>query len=56
MGFVFTDEQGNTTLNITDDWYENFSDVLDTLAPQDSVKEEDMQVDNRYVVVNEDDE
>lgn len=56
MGFVFTDEQGNTTLNITDDWYEEFSDVLDTLDPEDSVKEEDMQVDNRYFVVNEDNE
>ncbi len=56
MGFVFTDEQGNTTLHITDDWYENLGDVLDTLDPEDSVKEEDMQVDNRYFVVNEDDE
>lgn len=56
MGFVFTDEQGNTTLHITDDWYEDLGDVLDTLNPEDSVKEEDMQVDNRYFVVNEDDE
>ena len=56
MGFVFTDEQGNTTLHITDNWYENLGDVLDTLDPEDSVKEEDMQVDNRYFVVNEDDE
>lgn len=56
MGFVFTDEQGNMTLNITDDWYEDLSDVFDTLDPEDCAKEEDMQIDNRYFVVNEDDE
>jgi len=56
MGFVFTDEQGNMTLNITDDWYGDLSDVFDTLDPEDCVKEKDMQIDNRYFVVNEDDE
>lgn len=56
MGFVFTDEQGNAILNITDDWYEDFNDVFDTLDPADCVKEEDMQVDNRYFVVDEEDE
>ena len=56
MGFVFTDEQGNVTLSVTDEWYEEFRDVLDTLDPEDSVKEEEMQVDNRYFVVNEDGE
>ena len=56
MGFVFTDEHGATNLNITDDWYENLNDVYDTLDPKDCVKEEDMQIDNRYIVVSEDDE
>lgn len=56
MGFVFTDKQGNTTLSITDDWYEDFNDVYDTLDPEDCVNEQDMQIDNRYFVVNEDDE
>jgi hypothetical protein len=54
MGFVFTDKQGNVTLNMTDDWYEDFTDVFDTLDTVDCVKEEDMQVDNRYFVVNDD--
>jgi hypothetical protein len=53
IGFVFTDEQGNTTLHIADDWYEDLKDVLDTLAPEDSVREEDMQVDTRYVLNEE---
>lgn len=52
IGFVFTDEQGNITLQITDDWHEDLSDVLDTLDPRDCVKEEDMQIDNRYGQVN----
>ena len=56
MGFVFTDEQGNVTLSVTEDWYEDFKDVLDTLDTADSVKEEEMQIDNRYFVANEDDE
>lgn len=56
MGFVFTDEQGNTTLNITDDWCEDLSEVYDTLDPEDSVNAQDMQIDNRYFVANEDDE
>jgi len=49
MGFVFTDDRGKMTLSITDDWYEEFEDAYDTLDPDDSIKEEDMQIDNRYV-------
>lgn len=56
MGFVFTDEHGNVTLSVTDDWYEDFNDVYDTLEPEDSVNEEDMQVDNRYIVADDVDE
>lgn len=53
MGFIFTDEQGNQTLNITDDWYENLNDVYETLDSEDAVSENDMQIDNRYMVVND---
>ncbi|MBM3240387.1 hypothetical protein FJZ31_29240 [Candidatus Poribacteria bacterium] len=65
MGFVFTDEQSDviasqgsqpSALNITDDWYEDLNDVYDTLDPEDSVNERDMQIDNRYMVLNENDE
>ncbi|MEW6356354.1 MAG: hypothetical protein AB1696_08520 [Planctomycetota bacterium] len=56
MGFVFTDEKGNATLNITDEWSEELNDVYETLVPEDSVNQEDMQIDNRYLVVKEDDE
>jgi hypothetical protein len=53
MGFVLNDEQGNPTLTITDDWYEDLNEVYDTLDPEDSVDEEDMQIDNRYIVEDE---
>lgn len=53
MGFVFTDEQGNIRLNITDEWYENLGDIFDMLEPADSVRIEDMQLDNRYFTVND---
>lgn len=53
MGFVFTDEQGEPTLHITDDWYEDLNEVYDTLNPQDAVNEDDMQVDNRNMTTNE---
>lgn len=56
MGFVFTDEQDNMALYITDDWYEDLRDVFDTLDITDSIKEEDMQIDNRYLADNEDNE
>jgi hypothetical protein len=56
MGFVLIDEHGTINISITDDWYENLNDVYDTLTPEDCIREEDMQIDNRYIVVNEDDE
>lgn len=56
MGFIFADEQGNPTLTITDDWYEDLNDVYDTLDPEDSADEGDMQIDNRYIVLDEEEQ
>lgn len=56
MGFVFIDEQGNATLNITNDWYEDLNEVYDTLDSEDAVKEVDMQIDNRDMMLNENEE
>lgn len=53
MGFVFTNENGNSTLSITDDWYENLNDVYETLSEADSVNEDEMQIDNRYLIAEE---
>lgn len=53
MGFVFIDERGNSTLSITDDWYENLNNVYETLSEADSVNENEMQIDNRYLIAEE---
>ncbi len=53
MGFVFSDEKGNLTLSITDDWYEDINDVYSTLKKKDSIRENEMQIDNRYLIAEE---
>jgi hypothetical protein len=53
MGFVFTDDQGKVSLCITEDWSEDFDMVYKTLDPTDSVQEKDMQIDNRYFAVDD---
>jgi len=49
MGFVFIDDNNNSSLSITDEWYENLDDVFNTLDSEDSIDKNDMQIDNRYV-------
>jgi len=56
MGLVFIDEGGNSTLKITDEWHDNLIDVYNTLDAGDSVNEGDMQIDNRYIVPNADEQ
>jgi len=45
MGFVFNENE----LCLSDEWYDNFNEVLETLDISDAIREEDMQVDNRNV-------
>lgn len=40
-------------LSMSEEWYEDFNEVYETLNPEDSVNEKDMQIDNRYVVAGE---
>jgi hypothetical protein len=51
MGFVFPQADGSMKLDLTDEWYEDFNEVYETLDPEDRVNEEDMQIDNRNIVV-----
>jgi len=53
IGFVFFDENQNPVLSITDEWYEDFREALVTVNLKHAVKEKDMQVDNRYMVAND---
>lgn len=48
MGFVFTDIQGNLSLEITNDWHENLMDVIVSLDAAAGVDEDDMQIDERH--------
>jgi hypothetical protein len=51
IGFVFTDEQGNHVLSLTEEWSGDFKEVYQTLNEDDSISEEDMQVDTRKVIL-----
>ncbi len=55
IGFVFEDGQDFPILSITEEWSESFMDIYETLNSEDSVSEEDMQVDTRYVIVSDSD-
>ena len=55
IGFVFEDSQGSPALSITEEWFETFMDVYETLNPKDSINEEDMQVDTRYMIASDSD-
>ncbi len=54
IGFVFLDERQSPILSITDDWYEDFHDAFNTVNQKHAVKEKDMQIDNRYMIVKGD--
>lgn len=50
MGFVFSGVNGEKKLHTTDEWYDDFREVYDTLNPEDCVVEDDMQEDLRQVI------
>ncbi|MDM8555337.1 hypothetical protein QUF75_11450 [Desulfococcaceae bacterium HSG7] len=51
MGFVFNEDE----LCLSDEWHNDFNEVLDTIGFSDAIREEDMQVDNRNVVYEDED-
>lgn len=51
MGFVFTQANGSLKLDLTDEWYDDFKEVCETLDPEDAVNENEMQIDSRNIVV-----
>ena len=46
MGFVFNEDE----LCLSDEWHEDFNEVLETIYVNDAIREEDMQVDKRNVI------
>ena len=51
MGFAFTQPDGTISLSLSDEWYDDFDDVCETLTANDAVNESVMQIDNRNLVV-----
>ncbi|MEK6679461.1 MAG: hypothetical protein AABY39_08610 [Nitrospirota bacterium] len=51
MGFVFTQANGSLKLDLTDEWYEDFKEVQETLDAEDAVNEKEMQIDHRNIIV-----
>jgi hypothetical protein len=53
MGFVFPQADNSLTLDLTDEWYDSFDDVCETIDISDAVKENEMQIDNRNIIIEE---
>lgn len=51
MGFVFPQVNGSLKLDLTDEWYESFNEVFETLNIEDAISADDMQIDNRNIIV-----
>lgn len=51
MGFVFPQADQSLKLDLTDEWYDNFNDICETIDSEDAIKENDMQIDNRNIIV-----
>lgn len=53
VGFVFTQADGTLELHLTDEWYSNFNDVCETLSLEDAINEDEMQIDNRNIIIEQ---
>ena len=51
MGFLFNESE----LCLSDEWHDDFDEVLETVDVNDAVCEEDMQIDSRNVIYDEED-
>ena len=49
IGFIFNENE----LHVSDEWCNDFNEVLKTLTKKDAICEEDMQIDDRQVVYND---
>ena len=49
LGFVLNDQQGYPYLSLDEEWIQDIDTALKGLDPKQSVSEEDMQTDNRYI-------
>ena len=52
MGFVFLDND-SMRLDLSDEWFNNLEDALDTLNSEDAINENEMQEDIRNLIIIE---
>ncbi|GHT10245.1 hypothetical protein FACS1894170_02050 [Planctomycetales bacterium] len=53
IGFVFTEEDGNVTLCLSDEWFADFAEVVNSLDKSTAVNPDDKQVDLRNIIYTE---
>jgi hypothetical protein len=54
MGFVFTTDGGSCQLHLSEEWLEDFEEVVASIAPSSAINPVDKQVDLRNVVYGDD--
>lgn len=53
MGFVFVQPDNSLRLNLSDEWYDSFNEVCKTLTENDAIKDNEMQIDNRNIIIQD---
>lgn len=51
MGFVFVQPDNTLHLDLSDEWYDSFDEVCNTLTENDAINENEMQIDSRNVII-----
>jgi hypothetical protein len=51
MGFVFVQPDNSLHIDLSDEWYDSFDEVCNTLTENDAINENEMQIDSRNVIV-----
>jgi len=54
MGFVFTNEDGSCQIHLSEEWFDDFEDVVATLASSSAINPADKQIDFRNVIYGDD--
>ena len=54
MGFVFPQAGETLRLELTDEWFDDFNEICNTLPIENAVNENDMQIDNRNIIAEDD--
>jgi len=53
MGFIFTDEDGKTQFDLSEEWFDDFDEAYKTINKKDAICESDMQKDLRTIITDD---